>query len=199
MEMHRIDFAEPGSFSYLERYCLQKCSQINFFHAHRFMERRNIISYEKPMKGSVSYPALTVCCRQLPWRQAWAQTPPNFGWARSQLRRKPAKCTQQYVSQWRLFGFLPKGDGQVHDHTCSSSSSLFFLSSDWFLLGNRKSSAAVGTPGNTATRSCSAGKSDTCGIVKILFHFIYLFLDMRYTDNFWLDMNCCLPATYIST
>lgn len=46
-------------------------------------------------------------------------------------------------------------------HTCSSTSSLFFLPSDWFLWGNRKSSAAVGTPGNTATRSCSSGKSDT--------------------------------------
>lgn len=54
-------------------------------------------------------------------------------------------------------------------HTCSSSSSLFFLPSDWFLWGNRKSSAAVGTPGNTATKSCSSGKSDTCDNAKTCF------------------------------
>lgn len=112
-------------------------------------------------KANISYPALTVCCKQSPGRQAWAQIPPGFGSAHSQLYQTPVNV-KQYISHCIYI------DTHTHIYivgeTCSSSTSLFFLLPDWFLWGNRKSSAAVGTPGNTATKSCSSGKSETCRV-----------------------------------
>lgn len=142
----------------------------------------------KAVWANVTYPVLTVCCTQSPLHQAWARTLPNFGSARLQLRWIPVEhnttwCStfkeelhspfvflsiEQYI--WEDFNNVWSNPNPIIvSHTCSSSSSLFFLPSDWFLWGNRKSSAAVGTPGNTATKSCSSGKSDTCDKAAISF------------------------------
>lgn len=136
----------------------------------------NLMAVLKAMRANVSYPVLTVCCTQSPLCQAWARTPPNFGSTRLQLCQIPVKHIQHGVlhltylyteqSIWISTNWEVKILIAVA-HTCSSSSSLFFLPSDWFLWGNRKSSAAVGTPGNTATKSCSSGKSDTCDKAEI--------------------------------
>lgn len=113
---------------------------------------------EKPfaVKTKVSYPALAVCCTQSPVRQAWVQTRPGSGSVHSQWYQMPID-----VKQHNLYTFVFYTHADVIKATCSSSSSLFFLLPDWFLWGNKKSSAAVGTPGNTATKSCSSGKSET--------------------------------------
>lgn len=137
------------------------------------------------LRANVSYLVLTVCCTRSPSHQAWAQTPPNFGSARWQFYQIPVDHIQHTLDEQLhstfvmyqgiyLIGFQKQQQWhmkfcKIVAHTCTSSSSLFFLPSDWFLWGNRKSSAAVGTPGNTATKSCSSGKSDTCDKAEINF------------------------------
>ena len=111
----------------------------------------------------VSYPTLTVWSKQ--WRgcPASAQTPPSSGSARWRWFSTPGLEQIQHCSHESKVNRREQWCAQCWPGlTLSSSSSWFFLECDWFLLGNRKSSAAVGTPGNTATRSCSSGKSSTC-------------------------------------
>lgn len=93
----------------------------------------DIIAVLKGVTANVSYPELTACCTQSPLRRASARTPPGFGSARLQLCQMPVKQINKARLSIMIKQFFYNFKRSLATRTRSSSSSLFFLPSDWFL------------------------------------------------------------------